>query len=414
MHNDGSQPVAPAAAENTTHLTRRLRVRAAITDRWPVLNGLPFCAPVWMLVLLMLWSIPQSRNALSACFENVFAGPGGWRDLVSLGVLALLAALVFFWILETLYWAGFVARLPAHPARTPVRPGGDETERLDNPVPTRVAVLASTSVWFVLLGTFLLVTAAPALPLPGALAPMPSSAVMAAAAASVLVGTVLLAIAGALPRLPITIAVVVFAVTSGVIGRLAHDPMRASPRSAGTATGFAGSVLPVALAERRAGVPYLSHRAEPAPSVAAAAGGTSRAALWTAILLARLERGGPGLYKYRLAIGCDPGGSPGVVDDPAPTIGLAFAENPPARAAGVCPRAGRAASTGRFDCSPGAIAYHHPDPSVTGNYPDLVKRLLPGTLVPGRAAASASWKEAGHTLTAKSATGLGQLFFLVT
>jgi hypothetical protein len=55
-----------------------------------------FCVPVWIAFTLLLWFIPQSRDALLAPSENVFASPLSESNLIAVAVLLSFAALGLF------------------------------------------------------------------------------------------------------------------------------------------------------------------------------------------------------------------------------------------------------------------------------------------------------------------------------
>jgi hypothetical protein len=124
----------------------------AVKDYWDVLRPMRFCVFVWIAITLLICLVPQSSDALLSLSENLFAAP---PDIVSIFVMLLFAATVFFWSFESFYWARFMSRLPARARRQTcyVPPYFDDSaiETLNEESPRRLGYLVLASVWLALL-----------------------------------------------------------------------------------------------------------------------------------------------------------------------------------------------------------------------------------------------------------------------
>ncbi len=228
--------------------------------------------------------------------------------------------------------------------------------------------------------------------------------IMSVAAAWVFIGTFFVAVPGELLRLPIATLVVLFAVVSSVIG--CSDNHRVALLKPAPGAQVAGTPLSQAFDQWWKDKPK---SAEPTPLVlVATAGGASRAAYWTTEVLARIEQDHPGFHKYVFAISSVSGGSLGavvyrtmlndVIADDGKTPG------------DKC--AGKATRTSIVRCGLDAINHDFLGPTfLTGLYPDLTQRYLPGTILPDRGRAlEHSWEEGWRAAMPKSTTGLDKPF----
>ena len=243
------------------------------------------------------------------------------------------------------------------------------------------------------------------IPIVGWSSRLPSAPIiMSVAAAWVFIGTFFVAVPGELLRLPITTFVVLFAVVSSFIGCSDNHRVALLPPIAGTR--IEGTQLSQAFADWWKDVPKSM---EPVPLVlVATAGGASRAAYWTAEVLAHIEQDHPGFHKYVFAISSVSGGSLGavvyrtmlndVIADDGKTSGKECV--------------GKATRTSILRCGLDTINHDFLGPTfLTGLYPDLTQRYLPGKIFPDRARAlEHSWEEAWRATMPKSATGLNKPF----
>jgi hypothetical protein len=260
-----------------------------------------------------------------------------------------------------------------------------------------------------------LAAVAPDLPMIGQLNYLPSPPViMSVAAAWVFVGTFFLAVPGELLRLPITTLVLLFAVAVSLIGRFDNHVVRITETPTGTPAKFESTPLAVAFRQWWEIVPKPSDPREPVPLVlVATAGGASRAAYWTTKVLAQIEREHPGFSKHVFAISSVSGGSLGAVvyDALLHDIALDGASGGPGNGE-YCHGVEEATRTNLVDCGLRVIDHDFLGPTfLTGLYPDLTQRFLPGALLPDRVAAlERSWEEAWHDTMPKSSTGLDKPF----
>jgi hypothetical protein len=255
----------------------------------------------------------------------------------------------------------------------------------------------------ILFGLLFLISIAPSIPIIGGLSFLTSAPIiMSVAAAWVFLGTFFFAVPGELLRLPITTIVVVLALIASVSGCRDNHLLRQAHQASDWRS------TPLEEAFDRWWNDVGSKMPQPAPLVlVATAGGASRAAYWTAEVLGRLEADYPGFHKRIFAISSVSGGSLGAgvyraMLNKLGSDGQTTEKN--------C-KDGKITSKTLLDCGRKVIDNDFLGPTfLTGLYADLTQRVLPGALLPDRAAAlERSWEQAWHE-TLRGSTGLDRSF----
>ena len=230
--------------------------------------------------------------------------------------------------------------------------------------------------------------------------------IMSVAAAWVFIGTFFLAFPGEVLRLPITTFVILFAVISSVMGRYDNHMVRVVQQSASTP----GTQLGEAFDRWWKDVPKST---DPVPLVlVATAGGASRAAYWTTKVLAQIEQDHPGFHKYIFAISSVSGGSLGTIVYRT-MLNDVVMDNISDPHDWSCPKVmSKATKHNLVHCGLSVIDHDFLAPTfLTGLYPDLTQRFLPGSLLPDRAAAlERSWEEAWRSTMPAASVGLDRPF----
>lgn len=224
--------------------------------------------------------------------------------------------------------------------------------------------------------------------------------IMSVAAAWVFGGTFFLVYPGEVLRLPLTTFLAVFAIVVGLFGRYDNHMVRLRADQ------------PAQITIDAAYDQWLDGQDKNAPKmvIVATAGGASRAAYWTALILSNIEQNIPNFHQHVFAISSVSGGSLGA------GVYRAMLNDLPANVADRQPEAqcGKKPSFASLrDCGLAVIDHDFLGPTfLTGFYADLAQRVLPGALLPDRAGAlEKSWEAAWAKTLPDAAVKLDNGFF---